>query len=588
MTEIQTKREEQKRQRLTTRDTLPKYQLQYAFEDMDVIHDTCHVLLTHLRHGGTGNASDHSKIENFIKTFVPVFFDLDSDLFQRRMNDIYDSTPPNEEMEEDDQIPEDYSTGRNRRFTNGKKGTLLRGVLDRGQSGKPGRKDRDGLSVCESKESTPDVGSMDEDASTPMDTGSDHNSRLDPTEFRWMEHPSTGNTGTRKDKPNVDPRKPFKRETFYLYANLNIYCFFRTFEMLYARLLNIKLNEANVHKDVRHAKMPKPALDLRIAEKSPTELFPDTSPNTNYYRQLVKMFEEVAKGDYDGSLLEETLRRFYVQDGWQLFGLEKLVGSILRFALAILVSDNKDKSLEVINLFYKDRVEDETTHESAIAYRRQVEKMVKEGDIYRIAYVRDLSRILSEASTDLAMQVRQKKRAQIQIFGRDEKTFEADEITREAQWAYYVSSWTMQQPTEGMDPSQIRWPNLRRNFPPASVLDDEYKRTWVPQSNSDDLIVRICLDNYRMLFDKLTTEWFDHDPAVKMRGVKHLVEVTRQRTEKYREKFGTNPKWMAGMNLDVTRINERFQRWFKEGMLPDTEAQINDAQGATKDEDTEL
>ena len=187
------------------------------------------------------------------------------------------------------------------------------------------------------------------------------------------------------------------------------------------------------------------------------------------------------------------------------------------------------------------------------------------------------------------MQLRQKKRAQIQIFGRDEKTFEADEIAREAQWAYYVSSWTMREPTEGIDLSLIRWPHLRRNLPPASVIDDEYKRIWVPQAYSDELILRICPDNYRMLFDKLTMEWFDHDPSVKMRGMKHVVEVKRQRTEKYREKFGTNPKWMAGMSLDViTRINERFQRWLKQGLLPETGAEVNGVQGATKDEEAEL
>ncbi len=382
-TEIQVKYEEQRalRQRSQRNEAVPKYQFLYNFSDIEVIQDACHLILTHLHHAYVGNAADQAKLENFFKTFIPAFFDLDRDSFNRKMNDVYDTSPPNEEAE-DDLVPNDeQSAGRGRRAVNGKKANLLRGVLERGQNGKSNHK---GKEDQDSKESTPDVLSMDEDTATSMDTPSEQPVRVDAAEHRWMEHPSTGNRGNRQD---IDHNQPYKRDSFNLYASSNIYCFFRMYEMLYERLANLKANEKSVHEDVRRAKIPKPAHDLKLVDKTPSDLFYDVSPNANYYRQVVRMCEDVTKERVDIIHLEETLRRFYMQNGWQLYSFDKMLVAMVRFAWQILVSDNKDKSLEIINLFYKDRKETETTHQAELTYRKQVEKLTKDADIYRITYV---------------------------------------------------------------------------------------------------------------------------------------------------------------------------------------------------------
>jgi len=372
-TELQIKFEEQRRQRLTLRTGALKFQLQYDFKDMNVICDACHLILTHLNYVH-GNEVDKTRLETFISTLIPTFFDIDRDTFQERMSDIYDTTPPNEEAEDDAMNIDDTSAGRGRKAVNGRKPNLLRGVLDRGRQGQ--KED----SVLESKETTPDQ-SHDDDLPASIGTPSEHTPRADEAEIRWMSHPSTGNRA-------ADRNTPFKRDYFHLYASLNIYCFFRVFQMLYERLLNIKLNEEQVRADVQHAELSKAAHELSLIEKKPSEFFTDVSPSANYYRQILTMCEDVVKQEEDLATLEETLRRFYMQKGWLLFSLDKMLASLLRFALAILVSDNKDKSLDIINLFYKDRKEDETTHQAELTYRKQVEKLSKDGDIYRIRYVR--------------------------------------------------------------------------------------------------------------------------------------------------------------------------------------------------------
>lgn len=383
-TEIQVKADEQRRQSISKWNTVPKHQFLYHFDDIDVIQDVCHLVLTHLHHGYTGNATDQSRLENFIKTLIPTFFDIDSDAFQRKMSDVYDATPPNEEADDDLLAMEEQVVGRGRRAVNGRKGNLLRGVLERGQPGKSGQKEKEENGLSQSKETTPDVLSMDEDAGTSTGTPTEHPTRVDSAEHRWMEHPSSGNTRNRQD---INHNEPFKRDTFNLYANMNIYCFFRMFEMLYQRLANIKGNEKEVHEVVRRSKMAKPAYDLKLIDKKPSDFFTDVSLHADYYRQILRMCEDVIKADVEMSHLEETLRQFYLQTGWQLYSFDKMVAALLRFALQILLSDNKDKSLEIINLFYKDRKDVETTHQAELTYRKQVEKLVKDGEIFRIRFV---------------------------------------------------------------------------------------------------------------------------------------------------------------------------------------------------------
>lgn len=356
------------------RTQVPRYQLEYDFKDVDVIHDACHLLLTHLHHGFVGNETDKERLEKFLTTFIPTFFDIDSDRFADRMSDIYDSTPSNEEIEEDITNNEESSTGRGRKSGGGRKANgLLREVFGRGRQG---HKDE---SVMESKETSPDQ-SHDEDTPASTGTPTENAPRVDEAEHRWMSHPSTGNQA-------ADLNKPFERQDFHLYASLNIYCFFRVFQMLYERLRNIKSNEEKVKADVQSANISKAAYDLDLIEKKPSDYFADVSPAANFYHQILTMCEDVIKGEEDLGALEEALRRFYMSKGWLLFSFDKMLSALLRFALSILVSDNKDKSLDIINLFYKDRKEDETTHQAELTYRKQVEKLTKDGDVYRIRYV---------------------------------------------------------------------------------------------------------------------------------------------------------------------------------------------------------
>ncbi|KAL8972224.1 MAG: hypothetical protein Q9183_000663 [Haloplaca sp. 2 TL-2023] len=534
--EIQNKYEEQKRQFAIFGRRPPRFQLSYNFDDEEILLDTCHLVLTSLHNSDNkGNDDDKKRLANFLTTFIPTFFGLDQDAFQAHMSDIHDSSPSNEEME-DESVNEDTASGRPRRAVNGKKSNLLRSALQRGRPGKD-------LGGRESKDSTPDISSMDDDGAVSTDTPQEQPGPVDVMDYRWMEHPNTG---------NIDPKASYTRQTFNMYASLNIYCFFRTFQVLYERLVHIKENEKQVHEDVGRANAPKAAHDLHLAYKKPSEYFEDTSPSANYYHQVLAMCEDVMKGKTEQSHLEDTLRRFYMMKGWQLYTYDKLVAAIVRFAQLILLSDNKDKSLDIVNLFYSDRAKEETTHDAEIIYRKQVDKLTKDADIYRISYTPE------------------SREATISVFKKDDPTFSADAMEESKQWAYYISSYGMREATEGVPAEKMHWPYLRRNLPNRDVSEEEMSKSYLPASVDEGLVARINPDSYRIAFqDPGTTDRWLHRPQVQTRGLDQMKEASSERKRKISEKFGdegSNIKWAKDLSQDeVEKRVADYKKYLHEG-----------------------
>jgi hypothetical protein len=64
-----------------------------------------------------------------------------------------------------------------------------------------------------------------------------------------------------------------------------------------------------------------------------------------------------------------------------------MLAAVLKFASNMVNPEVKDRSNDIMNLFMTNRRKSETTFETEIAYRKQVEKLSKDGDLYRIVYV---------------------------------------------------------------------------------------------------------------------------------------------------------------------------------------------------------
>jgi paired amphipathic helix protein Sin3a len=370
--EIQVRYEEQKRLQEIQEVAQPDYQFKYSFEDEEVLLDVARLVLAY----ADGNTiADYSKFAAFVKEFVPLFFGIDDKKFEQGVQMPARDSSTNDSGEDTPSADEDLS----QRAQKQKKGDLRRDVLDpRGRS----RKDKEDSLASVSRDSSPGVTSADEAAAD----SSNSNTREDRMPDGWVTYATQlTSLGDR----SLEHEEPYKRSEYNLYANSTIYCFFRMFVILYERLVKLKENEAQVKRTVALAMAPKPALKLKMMDKLPSDFFKDTSESADYYKQVLDMLADLIAGEVDMAHIEETLRRYYLQVGWQLYSFDKLLGSLVRLGHGVVSNDNKDRTVEIYGLFKKDRVNTTTTHKNEISYRKAVEKLSKDTDTYRITYVSD-------------------------------------------------------------------------------------------------------------------------------------------------------------------------------------------------------
>jgi paired amphipathic helix protein Sin3a len=168
----------------------------------------------------------------------------------------------------------------------------------------------------------------------------------------------------------------------------------------------------------------------------------------------------------------------------------------------------------------------------------------------------------------------------------EDATLNNDELTPEERWSYYVTAYSMRDPTEGVQFSKMRMPLLKRNLPPKLEEDEEYERYYRSLQHHDGLTIRICANNYTMLYQPPTYDWFwrsnapipekDADAdAIKAQAeelAKEKAALKEKRHDRFVEKFVNNPAWARGLSKDqVDESNQRFRSWV-DGTLSDSPA----------------
>ena len=525
ISEIQTKYEEQKRQRMfgASVEVVSKAQMEFDIKDTEVLVDATYLVLTYAEHT---QSTEYPRLTSFIKEFVPMFFGLEVETFNAQIRNKMGDSPAGEIAEDTMSAFDDPLGARGRKAT-GKKDDLRRGVLDRGHKG--GRKE-DGSATPISRASTPDNASRaDEDMSDSNNPLVDDAS--DTTGDLWAEYPAGFNNFRNR---HIAPTKAYYREEYHLYGNNSIYCFLRMLLILYERLHNLKKSEDIVREEVKRAMAPKPAIDLGLVDRLPTDFFGDVSLGANYYQQVLVMFEDLVKNDMDMAHIEETLRRYYLQYGWQLYSVDKLLQSLVRFATGIMSSDSRERSFDILQLFKKDRTKQETTHSDEMTYRKNVEKLVKDGDIYRIAYVSPLSNLHFRTLLTIS-QNEKEQRIKIKIFKKDEPTFDSDQLMDEDKWRVYLAEYLSTGPTHGAPLGLVGLPVLKRNvrilskdgtvtpsysgtLPADALLTGDLGRRYDLVRAKENLEFRISVGNYKLCYQINSDEYWHQPWAVRVGG----------------------------------------------------------------------
>lgn len=158
----------------------------------------------------------------------------------------------------------------------------------------------------------------------------------------------------------------------------------------------------------------------------------------------------------------------------------------------------------------------------------------------------------------------------------EDSTFENEELSQEARWSYYVSAYTMRDPTEGVPFSQMRMPFLKNSLPTKLEQDEEYNRYYRRLVHQDGLVIRICANSYHILYEPGSYDWWWRPTASNQEeadeNVKELAAIKDRRQDRFREMFVNNPAWARGLSKDeVDASNKKFRTWINGGPLPEEE-----------------
>lgn len=384
---IKTKHEEQRRIRLAKGQTA-RYQFLYKLEDQGVLLDLLRLMVVYVNSNGGHSGVEKRRIIEFFEKFIPTFFDIPDEKFQERINDIEVESA---EEDEDDGTPLELTNGRSRR--NGKKSDLLRGVLDPGRNGSRSRGQKEGSAASGSKETTPDVGSANEEE---MPDAPEDGSVPEVSNGRWL--PTIPRPAI-VDKSKGDPANdlvdvdgelkadaPFTRSVYNFYCNQTIYVFFTIFTTLYKRLLDVKESRASVFEEIEREQAEKPAKTLGTVNGG-LKFFDPTNPES-FWPKTVQLIEDYIGGEVDENRYQDVLRHYYLKRGWKLYTIQDVLKSLCRLALQCNNPDAKgEKAKELVKAFLDSRAQSETSFQNEISMRKFAEKCIKDGEMFVISWV---------------------------------------------------------------------------------------------------------------------------------------------------------------------------------------------------------
>jgi paired amphipathic helix protein Sin3a len=156
-----------------------------------------------------------------------------------------------------------------------------------------------------------------------------------------------------------------------------------------------------------------------------------------------------------------------------------------------------------------------------------------------------------------------------------------DEMERREQWQYYISSYMRVEPTEGISRDRLRKTVLARNLP-SNDADSDDGSAPKPVKYDEGLILRICLNSNKIVWEKDSSEYFVYNLAPeneeeRRKEEEHAQAVTEHRKQLFREKMVMNNAWMRGLRQDeVQKVNERFAKWTNDGIAPTSDTRGDD------------
>ncbi|KAM0367289.1 hypothetical protein ACHAPZ_003609 [Fusarium culmorum] len=551
---IKTKHEEQRRER-SLKGGIPRHQFSWDFSDKDTIIDLLRLMMLYSLHNGQHSSQEKERILEFFESFIPMFFDIPEESIQDKLPKMQ---PDSGEEEAEDHTPAELTNGRSRR--NGRKGDLLRGVLDPGRNGSKPRGNKED-SGSGSKETTPDVTSANEEE---MPDASEDAANTEISNVRWMPNvPKPVVVGDSDPILSMDGELKadgfFTRPWYNFFCNQTLFVFFSIFQTLYRRLQDLKEAKEVVAKEVDRLNKQKPARDIGFTENH-MKFFDTNEDPDNYWPKTLELIEEYISGDVDESRYQDVMRHYYLKTGWKVYTIQDLLKTLCRLALTCSSTDAKEKTPDLIAQYQASREREETSFQTEISARKFAEKCVKDGDVFVICWLPA------------------KSEATVRWLQREETTFYMDEMQLRERWQYYISSYIRVEPTEGVQRSKLQKVVLSRNLPTTDTDNDD-DAIPKPLSYKEDLTISICLKSSKMVWAPGTSDYVVYDQAPKSaeqreRREKFTRALSAHRENKLLEKWVHNPAWTKDLSPEeVQEQNKNFRKWMDDGVVPPSAAE---------------
>lgn len=441
VSEISTVKVEQQNKRLHPLTPKPQEQLKYKFDEPAVLLDILKLVTAFIK-SSNYSVNDREKLSYFFQSFLTLFFKLPKETISAAANEkAYAKAEESEPLAES----QGSNPKKHHRDTD-----LLRDVLK-----KQSRAKKDDATESPS----PVVSDSDE---PDVAHEADRSSEL------WIK------TLPRGDEPSTSEQQgPEKRDKFNLFCNTTIYVFFRHLRTLYERLVEIKAMNKAVGEEIRSRKLPQFAKDLNLSSHQLEDMGVEIKGDKDCYKQVLDLAERLIEGEVEHQWYEESLRQAYRNRAYKMYTVDKLVQSMVKH-MHTIVSDSRTS--EMIVLFEADRAQPTSTAKDQILYRIKVRSLMStDENMFKIA--------LRESDSSVS----------IQFVSLDDLTIN-DQQSAEEKYNYYVTSYVMSYPTEGV---------------PASKLNLPFSKSFIENIEEEDcdgvarsgLKVSVCENSFRLFFE---------------------------------------------------------------------------------------
>ena len=459
VSEISSIKVEQTNKRIHWLTPKPKSQLDYDFDDFDIFYDIIRLADIFIDHSSTYSNPDKLRLKDLLRTVISLFFfipvktindavkersKIDDNNNNHSVEDINKNDTSNMKRSRDDvelSLSDIFHKTKYQKLKNSSKGN-----------------DVEEITEDESEKLAKEAALLNEqEARRPWLLGS----MIDAAD-------SYGAISNRK--------------IFNMFGNTNVYIFLRHWTTIYTRLHEIKEMNEKVTKEINNRKVTQFAVDLNLLSTQLKDMGLDFV-GKDCYQELLSMSKRLIENKLEHQWFEESLRQAFNNKAFKMYTVDRVIQSLVKH-LHSLMADSKTS--EIMLLFEKDRHSPSTTTKDQILYRLQTRSHMSNAEnMFRIEYNKDTHHVC------------------IQYIALDDLTLNTKKSSDEDKWKYYITSYSLPHPTEGVNQDKLYVPFLERilDFENEALDVEEPANSKYSPEGVSHSILRIKIDKATYAMD---------------------------------------------------------------------------------------